>query len=173
MKDWKTPLRKAYFSLLNDLPVTMTNTDGTTSDFAVPCYHDVIPPVAAGNHGSKNVYIVIQDAYGSAENVKGCFDNRVSMTVQIVAFDELKQVSRREVVNAVANLVLSQINQDFDPELLPDFNCVTTRVESDDDGFDPGLTRWITWRNIRFEHYIEELNMGSSFDMSFDHSHET
>jgi len=173
VKDWKTPLFRAYYQLLNGLPVEVIQASGIPDDFAVEVYQDMIPPAFSQQHGDKVVYIVISDTTGQDIRAKKAFMTDASITVEIVAFDSQKQVSRRKYVNAVASLVLSQICSDFNPDLGEDFQCVTTAVDSDEDGFSPDIERWITWRNIRYRHTLNELTMGASFNPDFDPSFET
>jgi len=109
VKDWKTPLFRAYYQLLNGLPVEVIQASGLPDDFAVEVYQDIIPPAFSQQHGDKVVYIVISDTTGQDIRAKSAFMTDASITVEIVAFDSQKQVSRRKYVNAVASLVLSQI----------------------------------------------------------------
>lgn len=139
MKDWNKAIRIAYMALLN------------TIGGGVKVFYGMAPDTAT----SGNKYIVVSTITSNEDSDKNSFDGNVSVLLDIVALGNsvLNVADSESMVTSVKGL----INSDINPDLSPDFYCVSTNMASDEQLNNISSTQSVLRRLIRFEHFIGQI----------------
>jgi hypothetical protein len=134
MKNAKRALVKAYITIIDGLGFTCY--DGFAPDDAGDEYVVIINPDMSGALGKNN------------------FNTEVSIGVDIVVKNNNFGFKRSE---EIAEDILAVINANANPDLSPDFQCVTTQL-ANSTNLSSLLQTDNTFRTIlRFEHKVSQL----------------
>lgn len=138
MKDWNSAIRESYMALLNTIG----------GDVQVFWKRVHVP-----DPGDK--YIIARVEAGVEDSDKNSFDGNVSVMVECIAIGD--KVANVDAEEFMAGEVKRLINSETDPDLSPDFKCVTTKMTLDQSLDSNTATNTITRRLIRFEHFIGQI----------------
>ena len=139
MKDWNSAIRLAYMSLLNSI------------GGGVKVFYGMAPDTQS----SGDKYIVISTITSVENSDKNSFDGNVSVLLDIIALGNsvLNVADSESMVTSVKAL----INKENNPDLSPDFYCVSTEMTSDEQLNVITSTKTVLRRLIRFEHFIGQI----------------
>ena len=139
MKDQNAALRIGYMTLLN----TIGN--------GVNVFYEQAPDNAV--HGSK--YIVVRSTVNVGDDDKNSFNSKTSVVVECISVGgAVSPVTDSEFMVGAVKGLIDRVNQ---PNLSPDFVCITTKLTSDEQlTMNDGANK-ILRRVLRYEHQIGQL----------------